>query len=270
MQDCAVEIRAEALCKAFGSHVVLDGVDLTVQRTDVVAVVGGSGCGKTVLLNLILGLLTPDTGGILVADHASAGAPLRDTAELGVRALERLHGHWGVVFQRNALFSASVLDNIGLWLRETRGLAEPEIRALAATALGAVGLPCSDEFLAQPSERLSGGMAKRLAVARALAMDPAVIFYDEPTTGLDPVSASQIHELIQTTHLRPAHDGSAHTSFIITHDKDLLARLQPRVVMLHEGHVLFDGQYDDFRGARHPAITPYFDLMPQLHQRDGA
>jgi len=264
------EIVVQGLHKAFGHHRVLTGVDLAIRRGEVVAVVGGSGCGKTVLMNLVLGLLTPDAGTIRVADHASRGSPLRDAARLGARALERLHGHWGVVFQRNALFSGSVLDNIGLWLRETRDLDEGTVRAVAVEVLAAVGLPTEQSFLGQSSERLSGGMAKRLAVARALAMDPAVLFYDEPTTGLDPASAAQIHDLIQATQAQPtASDGRARTALIITHDKDLLARLAPRVVMLHEGRVLFDGGYDGFSNADHPAIAPYFELMPALHLREA-
>jgi len=264
------EIVVQDLHKAFGSQQVLTGVDLSIRRGETVAVVGGSGCGKTVLMNLVLGLLSPDAGTIRVADHARRGAPLRDTASLGARALERLHGHWGVVFQRNALFSGSVLDNIGLWLREARDLDEAAVRAVAVEVLGAVGLPTNAAFLAQSGDRLSGGMAKRLAVARALAMDPAVLFYDEPTTGLDPASAAQIHDLIQATQAQPtAADGLARTALIITHDKDLLARLEPRVVMLHEGRVLFDGPYDAFASARHPAIAPYFELMPALHLREG-
>jgi len=263
-QPC--EIVATGLEKSFGTLEVLRGVDLQVTRGQTVAVVGGSGCGKTVLMNLILGLLTPDAGTILVADHTRGGVPMRDTAALPTGALERLHGHWGVVFQRNALFSGSVLDNIGLWLRETRGLDEEHIRDIAQRVLADVRLPSTASFLEQASESLSGGMAKRLAVARALAMAPALMFYDEPTTGLDPESAAQIHELIRATQAAPARDGQR-TALIITHDKDLLARLEPRVVMLHGGGVLFDGRYGDFRQSTHPAIRPYFDLMPQLQMR---
>ena len=261
------EIVVEGLRKSFGDLHVLQGVDLEVRRGDLIAVVGGSGCGKTVLMNLVLGLLAPDAGTIHVADHAVAGAPLRDTATLATGALERLHGHWGVVFQRNALFSGSVLDNIALWLRETRDEDWETIRRIAVRCLGDVGLPVDDAFLEQPSESLSGGMAKRLAVARALAMEPALIFYDEPTTGLDPVSAAQTHDLIHATQLAGGDAAQVRTSFIITHDKDLLARLEPRVLMLHEGHVLFDGSYAEFSASKHSAIRPYFELMPKLHGR---
>jgi phospholipid/cholesterol/gamma-HCH transport system ATP-binding protein len=260
-----VEIDAEGLHKAFGNNAVLRGVDLSIRSGETVAVVGGSGCGKTVLMNLILGLLTPDAGRIRVADHASAGSPLRDTATLGARALERLHGHWGVVFQRNALFSGSVLDNIGLWLRETRGMGQSAVRVVAERVLANVGLPSDAAFLGQSTERLSGGMAKRLAVARALAMEPSVLFYDEPTTGLDPASAAQIHDLIWATQERSGE--RERTAFIVTHDKDLLARLTPRVVMLHEGKVLFDGDYRAFSHSRHPAVQPYFKLTPELQLR---
>jgi phospholipid/cholesterol/gamma-HCH transport system ATP-binding protein len=260
-----LEIAVDGLYKAFADNTVLRGVDLVIRSGETVAVVGGSGCGKTVLMNLILGLLTPDAGRIRVADHASHGSPLRDTATLGARTLERLHGHWGVVFQRNALFSGSVLDNIGLWLREARGMEQADVRAVAERVLADVGLPGDAVFLDQSTERLSGGMAKRLAVARALAMEPSVLFYDEPTTGLDPASAAQIHDLIHTTQERPGE--GARTAFIVTHDKDLLARLKPRVVMLHEGKVLFDGDYQAFSSSSHPAVQPYFELMPELHLR---
>jgi len=211
---------------------VLRGIDLEIRSGEIVAVVGGSGCGKTVLLNHILGLLEPDSGRVLVADHDQPGAPLADLAALGEEGTNRLHTHWGVVFQRNALFSGTVFDNIALWLKDIKNLEDDAIEPIARAVLAAVALPTDDEFLATPTESLSGGMAKRLAVARALAMDPVVLFYDEPTTGLDPTNAAQIHDLIVATHdeRRPGRPGR--TTLIITHDKDLLSRLEPRVVML--------------------------------------
>lgn len=261
------EIRIEGLYKAFGDHQVLTGIDLAVGRGEMVAIVGGSGCGKTVLLNHILGRLEPDRGHVLVADHDRPGAPLVDIASLETSETDRLHTHWGMVFQRNALFSGTVLDNIGLWLEEIRGMDLEAIRKIARRVLADVDLPATDDFLETDVNELSGGMAKRLAVARALAMDPEVLFYDEPTTGLDPTTAAMIHDLIARMHSQPTRSGNRRTTMIVTHDKDLLRRLQPRTVMLHEGVVFFDGPFKDFEASASPIIRPYFDLMPMLHGR---
>ncbi len=266
----AVEIDIEGLSKAFGEHQVLTGVDLCIDRGDIVAIVGGSGCGKTVLLNHILGQLTPDTGRVRVADYNRAGAPLVDLAEVDTHELDAIHTHWGVVFQRNALFSGSVYANFALWLSEVRNLSDDEIEPIARNALAAVSLPVDDEFMESDVDSLSGGMAKRLAIARALSMEPNVIFYDEPTTGLDPTSAAQVQDLIFETHVTDNPDRPSRTTLIITHDKDLLVRLEPRVVMLHEGHVHFDGPYAAFEAETSPVIRPYFDLMPALHRRQRA
>ena len=263
----AVEIRVEGLYKTFDDHHVLRGVDLEIRRSEVVAVVGGSGCGKTVLLNHILGLLSPDAGRVLVADHGPPGTPLVDPSLLNDAELDTIHTHWGVVFQNNALFSGTVYDNISLWLEEVKELGDDAINPIARSVLTAVALPTNDDFLNTDTNDLSGGMAKRLAVARALSMEPNVIFYDEPTTGLDPSSALQIQDLILTTHFDRKTGDSERTTVIITHDKDLLGRLQPRTVMLHEGRVSFDGPFREFESSGSPLIRPYFDLMPVLHEK---
>ncbi len=262
-----VEIDVEGLAKSFGERQVLRDVDLRVCRGDVVAIVGGSGCGKTVLLNHILGQLEPDSGRVRVADYTQTGTPLVDLATLDGHKLDAIHTHWGVVFQRNALFSGSVYSNIELWLMEIKNLEEMDIRSIARAVLTAVSLPADDAFLDSATDSLSGGMAKRLAIARAISMDPKVILYDEPTTGLDPVSAAQVQDLIQETHDGGDAERPKRTTLIITHDKDLLRRLQPQVIMLHEGRVTFDGPFDDFEAATSPVIRPYFDLMPTLHKR---
>lgn len=268
--EAATEIRVEGLCNAFNGHQVLRGIDLEIYRSDVVAVVGGSGCGKTVLLNHILGLLTADAGSVLIADHEQPEAPLVDLSTLDDAGLDRIHIHWGVVFQRNALFSGTVYDNIRLWLREVKNLEDDAITTIARSVLTAVSLSADADFLDTATDSLSGGMAKRLAIARALSMDPIVIFYDEPTTGLDPTSATQVQNLILATHFERRQDRPDRTTVIITHDKDLLSRLHPRIVMLHDGRVSFDGPFDDFEASDSPLIRPYFDLMPVLHQRAAA
>lgn len=256
------EIRIQGLHKAFGAHKVLCGVDLDIRRGEMVAFVGGSGCGKTVLLNHILSQLEADAGTVRVADHDVEGAPLVDLSTMTGGELDRLHTHWGVVFQRNALFSGSVEGNIELWLDEIKHMKDADMLAISKRVLAAVALPNDDDFLATDVNDLSGGMAKRLAVARALAQEPNVIFYDEPTTGLDPTSASQIQDLILAMH----NDGQAQqrTTVIITHDKDLLNRLEPRTVMLFDGKVHFDGPFCDFAKSKSTIIRPYFERMPVL------
>ncbi len=248
---------------SFGANQVLRGVDLSVSRGELVAIVGASGSGKSVTLDLITGLLRPTGGTVRVADHSAAGAPLRDLSTLDEDAFDRIRLHWSVVFQRNALYSGTVFENIALWLRQHTPMSERAIRDLARECLQDVGFDDPDALLGTRRGQLSGGMAKRVAVARAIAMDPAIIFYDEPTSGLDPKLCAQLHDLIRATHERASSTGSR-TSLVITHDKDMLARLRPRVVMLHEGRVYFDGSYEEFSASESDVIRPYFELMPAL------
>ena len=249
---------------SFGSKVVLRGIDLTVRRGELVTLVGGSGCGKSVTLDLIIGLLQPTAGRVRVANHSDHGE-LEDLSELSEDQLDEIRLHWSVVFQRNALYSGEVYDNIALWLEQHTKLSEGEIREIARESLRSVGFANPDEILSRRRSELSGGMAKRVAIARAIAMDPAIIFYDEPTSGLDPSLCAQIHDLIRTTHGRASSVGTR-TTVVITHDKDLLVRLRPRVVMLHGGRVYFDGAYEEFAASGSDVIRPYFDLMPALQQ----
>lgn len=261
------EIRAQGIRKAFGDHVVLDGVSLEIRTGDIVAIVGGSGSGKTVLLDILVGLLPFDAGHLHVADHGTAGAPLVDLATLDEDALARVRLHWAVVFQRNALFSGSVFDNVALWLREHTDLEEADIRTRVRASLEAVALNV-DEVVGKSRDELSGGMAKRVAIARAIAVDPCAVFYDEPTTGLDPVIGGRIHELIWDMHHRKRADGTPRTTVIVTHDRELLRRMSPRVVMLHDRRVCFDGTYDDFGSEQGPPEpAEYLRAMPVLHAR---
>lgn len=263
-----LEIQIENLHKHFGDNQVLRGVDLEFHSGDIIAIVGGSGCGKTVLLNTILGYYHPDRGIIRILDRTRPQWTLRKLADFGEFEIDNIHKHWGVVFQRNALFSGSVFFNIALWLREIKGMEDDAILPIAVRALKSVGLPADEAFLATPGSDLSGGMAKRLAIARAISMDPYLFYYDEPTTGLDPVNSAHIHDLIYTIHTSPGREGIPKTSIIITHDKDLLLRLQPRVVMLHAGKVHFDGSFGTFQNSDSDVIRPYFQVMPALHGRN--
>lgn len=306
-QNGPIEVQVDHLVRVFGERTVLSDISTTIHAGEIVCIVGASGSGKTVLLDHLIGLLTPSSGRILVADHnrspdARGQPPLIDIATLDEDALDLLRLHWGVVFQRNALFSGSVHDNVALWLKEHTTLAQPEIDRRVRESIKAVQLDVSD-VINKDRDALSGGMAKRVAIARAIAADPLVIFYDEPTTGLDPVIAGQIHELIFAVHNRPVDaslpikelsDGDRaegqgpraeselastsalgpnpsalppRTSIIVTHDRDLLRRLAPRVVMLHEGTICYDGPYSKFGGPDCPPAQEYLRAMPVLQKR---
>jgi phospholipid/cholesterol/gamma-HCH transport system ATP-binding protein len=267
-QPC-VEILIQNLHKSFGSHRVLDGINLEVGTGNMIAIVGGSGNGKSTLLRQITGLDHPDEGRVFIADHESKDSPLVDLATLNTAGMENLERHWAVVFQGNALLSGQTVGfNIGLPLREVQNLDESTVRTRVQNVLREVALD-PDKVVGLTTDQLSGGMAKRVAIARALAVDPILVFYDEPTTGLDPQVAEKIQDLIGSVHGGKTAAGFSRTTVIITHDKELLFRLQPRVVMLDAGRIVFDGTYEDFGRSDSPAIRPYFDLMPTLQQRTG-
>jgi len=259
----ALEIHVESLRKSFGAVSVLQGVNLSVGRGEMIAIVGGSGCGKTVLLEQMIGQMRPDQGRVLLADHESPDSPLVDLSQLDTVGLDRLRTHWAVVFQRNGLLSGTVEENISLPLELVKGMNESEIRERVRRALETVGLN-PDEVLSLTRDELSGGMAKCVAIARAWAMDPLLIFFDEPTTGLDPQRAKLIQDLIFKMYLEE-QDGFRRTVLIITHDKDLLSRLQPRIVMVHDGKVFFDNSYLLFQQSDSTIIRPYFEYMPILN-----
>jgi phospholipid/cholesterol/gamma-HCH transport system ATP-binding protein len=263
----STEIQIECLSKSFGSHRVLDDINLVVHSAEMIAFVGGSGTGKTTLLRHIIGLEHPDQGRVLLADHESVGSPLVDLATLDPESMERIERHWAVVFQGNALLAGrSVEANISLPLREVQHLDESTIRSKVREAVREVALD-PEKDLDLTVDQLSGGMAKRVAVARALAMDPILLLYDEPTTGLDPQVSKHIQFLIEAIHNKKTASGFRRTSVFITHDKELLYRLQPRIIMLDSAHIVFDGTYGDFQNSESPIIRPYFELMPRLHSR---
>jgi len=261
-----IEILIQGLHKSFGDHRVLIGIDLTVRRGEILAIVGPSGCGKTVLLKHIMGILDPDSGSVSVADHEVPGSPLLNLCGLSEERMDEIRIHWAIVFQRNALFGGTVFENLALWPREIRRMSDGEILPLAKRALQDVGLD-PDRTIDVKREALSGGMAKRVAVARALVMNPLLILYDEPTSGLDPDTGAQIHDLIRRTHLAETVQKIARTSIIVTHDTELLRRLRPRVVMMNEGRIYFDGPFAEFAASDLPMITPYVRQMPLLHER---
>lgn len=262
----AIEIRAEEVRKSFGGRVVLGGISVQVRRGEIVAIVGGSGSGKTVFLDILTGLLRMDSGRVLVADHGVPGAPLVDLATLDWEDLDRVRLHWAVVFQKNALFSGSVFENLALWFREHTEMTEAQITERVRQSLAAAALDV-DDVINKARDELSGGMAKRVAIARAIAVRPATMFYDEPTTGLDPVVSAKVHELIYQFHHETLADGYPRTTIMVTHDRELLRRIRPRVVMLHEGGLCYDGPYEQFGRPDCPPAHDYLRTMPVLHGR---
>lgn len=237
-------VEVDSICTRFGAAVVHENVSLTVQRGEIFALVGGSGCGKSTLLREIILLQPPQSGSIRVFGQEVLG--LDDEAALPLRR------RWGVMFERGALFSSlTVLENVGLPLREHTDLDDDVINELAALKIALTGLPPSAG--AKFPNELSGGMRKRAALARALALEPELVFLDEPTAGLDPLSASGFDELVKNLK-----ESLGLTIMMVTHDLDLLWRVADRVAVLGENRVLGIGTMTELAQAEHPIIREYF------------
>ena len=221
------KILLRGVTKSFGPKKVLQGIDLSVAPRESVVVIGGSGTGKSVLLKCILGLMQPDAGSIQVDSE--------ETTTLASRERERVMRKFGMLFQGGALFdSLRVWENVAFGPIQSDGMAPAKARDVALAKLGAVGLgPEIGELF--PSE-LSGGMQKRVALARAIAREPDIIFFDEPTTGLDPIMADVINDLI----VKCVSDLGA-TAVSITHDMASARKIGHRIAMLHEGRLIWQG-----------------------------
>jgi len=242
-QEAVVEV--SQLSTRFGEHVVHAGLDLDVRRAEIFALVGGSGSGKSTLLREMILLQRPDAGSIRVL-----GADLQNLAPEEALALRQ---RWGVVFQHGGLFgSLTANENVGLPLREHTGLDDGLIDEIAASKLAMTGL--KPEVGAQYPSELSGGMMKRASLARALALDPELLFLDEPTAGLDPESAAGVDQLV-----RKLRDLFGLTIVMITHDLDLLWQVADRVAVLAEGKVQGSGSMSELSHMDHPAIRAFFD-----------
>lgn len=242
--DADAIIRVRGLVTGFGSHIVHENLDLDVRRGEIIGVVGGSGTGKSVLMRAIIGLERPRAGSIEVLGQIPDALGASDA-----RALRR---RWGVLFQDGALFSSlTVAENIEVPMREFLGLPQSLMNEFARLKVRMVGLPeaASRNY---PSE-LSGGMRKRAGLARALALDPVLLFLDEPTAGLDPIAAAGFDTLVR--FLRDTLDL---TVFLITHDLDTLHATCDRVAVLAEKHVLAVGTIPELRALPHPWIQDYF------------
>ncbi len=235
-------IRIRGLKKRLGAKQVLNGVDLDIEAGETVVVMGRSGGGKSVLLKHIIGLMAPDEGSIQVEEQELVG--------MGERDLDTMRRSFGMLFQSAALFdSLTVGDNVGLGLREHLRLDDAEVGRRVAERLDWVGLSGVE---AMKPASLSGGMRKRVGLARALAMDPRYILYDEPTTGLDPIMADAIDQLIRGLQKRLGV-----TSIVVTHDMTSAYKVADRMVMLHEGRIVFSGTPDETRNASDPAVRQF-------------
>lgn len=237
-----IEIRQ--LCKSFAGRPVLDHVDLDVAKGETLVVIGRSGCGKSVLLKHVLGLMKPDAGTVAIDGNR--------LDRMDRASLYRLRMRCGVLFQGGALFdSLTIADNVGLGLTENTVNSKREIADIVAERLSWVGLEdIGDRY---PSE-LSGGMRKRVALARAIAMNPEIVLYDEPTTGLDPVTAEGINDLLIRLRERLQV-----TAIAVTHDMASAFKIGDRIAMLHQGRIIFDGAAEAARTSADPILQQFID-----------
>ncbi|MES3023104.1 MAG: ATP-binding cassette domain-containing protein [Pseudomonadota bacterium] len=237
-------VQIEGLWTKFGRTVVHQDLNLEIYSGEILSIVGGSGTGKTVLLRQMLGLETPARGCVRVFGE--------DISEAEAGQLQRMRNHWGMLFQHGAMYSAlSVFDNIAQPLRELRALPEDVIRDAVFLKMHMVGLGIEHAFK-MPSD-LSGGMIKRASLARALALEPRLLFLDEPTAGLDPDLSDAFVKLIQSLHRELGL-----TVVMVTHDLDTLFALSSRVAVLAEKHVIALGPTRDVLAVDHPFIKQFF------------
>lgn len=241
-KETLIEVRG--LRSQFGDNVIHDDLDLTVERGEVIGVVGGSGTGKTVLLNTIIGLKEPEGGSVSIFGHDMATLSKEEAADVERRT--------GVLFQSGALFSSlTVLQNVAAPLVEHTRLPMAMIDEIAEMKIAMVGLKPEAHHL-KPAE-LSGGMKKRVGLARALALDPELLFLDEPTAGLDPIGAAAFDELI-----RQLSDDLGLTVFMITHDLDSLYAITDKVAVLADKRVVAKATVSELERSDHPWIKEYF------------
>jgi phospholipid/cholesterol/gamma-HCH transport system ATP-binding protein len=235
-------IRVQGLHKRFGSQAVLRGLDLDIATGEIMVVIGRSGGGKSVLLKHLIGLLRPDSGTVAVDGV--------DITRLRGGELDRVRERYGVVFQGGALFdSMSVADNVAFPLRERSRLGHAEIRGRVDEKLEQVGLGGMGHK--NPAE-ISGGMRKRVAIARALVTEPEIVFFDEPTTGLDPILVNTIHHLIVELHRK-----FRFTAVMVSHEIPEIFEIADRVAMLHEGVIVEVGAPDAVRASANPIVQQF-------------
>lgn len=237
-------IAVERVATRFGTKYVHQDLSFTVKRGNIVALIGASGSGKSTVLREIIGLLRPTSGRVFLFGH--------DVWNLSDAELNPLRNRFGVLFQNGALFSAlNVGENIAVPLQEQTTMSEEMIGCIVHLRLALAGLS-TDTCLKMPSE-LSGGMRKRVALARALALEPEMLFLDEPTSGLDPINARSFDNLVRTLSR-----SLGLTIFMVTHDLDTLINITDQVIVLDEGKVLADGRVEEVSRVEHPWVKEYF------------
>lgn len=239
-----IHVRLENITKSFGTKHVLRGVDLDIYRGEIIYIIGKSGSGKSVTLKNITGLLKPDSGRVLIDGL--------DVHSLGDVELNSLRKKMGVLFQMAALFdSMSVFENVAFAPRRFTKMKEAEITALVREKLEMVGLKGVEQI--NPSA-LSGGMQKRVGLARAIALNPEIVLYDEPTTGVDPILGAAVDDLIKTLNAK-----TGVTSIVISHDISSVFRTAQRVAMLYDGQFRLIGTPDDFKKSDDPVIRQFVE-----------
>ncbi len=239
-------IRFTNVRKAFGPKVVYRGLDLEVHRGEVLTVVGGSGVGKSVMLKMLIGLLKPDSGSIVFDGQEVTG--------LNENALSFVRRRIAMLFQAGALFdSSSVEENVGYGLEEhyRKQMTKEQMRERVAWALGLVDLPGIE--LMWPAD-LSGGMRKRVALARAIAVHPEVLLYDEPTTGLDPINTARVNHLIMGLQ-----EKLNITSVVVTHDMKSAFTISDRLAMVHSGRIICQGPVEEFQASKDPRVSDFIE-----------
>ncbi len=245
--DPEVMIAIRGLRIGFDDLKVLRGIDLEVRRGETLCVLGGSGCGKSVMLKCIAGLYTPQAGEIVIDGTDIVGMSERDLVEVRKKI--------GFVFQNSALFdSLTVFDNVAYPVREHRKVSDEELQRIVRERLALVGLEGTEEKL--PAE-LSGGMRKRVAFARAVAADPAIVLYDEPTTGLDPQNARRVDLLIRELQSRLGVTG-----IVVTHDISSAFTVADRLALMVDGVIRLHGTPDEFRSSVEPAVVDFLSARP--------
>ena len=248
-------IQARGVDKSYGGRRILDGLDLTVDAGEALVILGGSGSGKSTLLRCLVGLETPDAGSVRLWDH--------DLADLEGRAAERLRQRIGMAFQGSALFgSMSIAENVDLPLKELTELPASTRRIIVQIKLALVGLEtAADRYPAQ----LSGGMRKRAAFARAMALDPEILFCDEPSAGLDPITAAGLDRL-----LLELKEVFGVTLVVVTHELESAFTVADRIALMHRGRFLTTGTPDEIRASDHPVVRAFLDRAAEPEEDDGA
>ncbi len=242
MPDNDIAISVEGLTKSFAGRTVLDGIHLDIRRGEIFVIMGGSGCGKSTLLRHMTGAVKPDNGRVLFNGQ--------DLTQLPAHELEKIKRRFGMSFQSAALLDfLSVQDNVSLPLREHTKLSPKIIDIIVKMKLGLVGMQGFEKLM--PNE-LSGGMRKRVGLARAIAMDPEVVFYDEPSAGLDPIACAVVDKLITDLSRKLLL-----TSVVVTHNMDSVFRIADRIGMLYNGRLLEVGTPEQIKDSKNPIVQQF-------------